>query len=327
MRRRALLAGLLAVPLVGAPWPAPLAAQPKVPRVGLLIWYSRDAGVEEAFRQGFREAGFVEGQTIAFEWRWAEQKPARATELAQELVRLGVDVLVVHPTPAIEPAQLATRTIPIVVLAANPVGTGAAASLARPGGNTTGVSTNAVSLAGKRLELLREIMPRMRRVAFLASSADANGPRFVDQTRAAAQQLEIQMLPQFVRGPEEFETAFATILKDRAEALIVQPVFTNEVRLGRRVAEFALRHRLPTASQFPQFTEVGGLLSYGARSASLYRQVAEYVDRILKGARPADLPIQEPTQFELILNLKTARALGLTIPPAVLLRADRTITP
>ena len=159
----ALAGGLLAAPLA--------VAQPKVPRIGLLIWYAPDPGVQELFRRGFREAGYVEGQNVVFEWRWAERKPARAAELARELVRLNVDVLVVHPTPAIEPAQNATRTIPIVVLAGNPVGTGAAASLARPGGNTTGVSTNAVELAGKRLELLREILPRMRRVGFLAYSA------------------------------------------------------------------------------------------------------------------------------------------------------------
>ena len=313
----ALAGGLLAAPLA--------VAQPKVPRIGLLIWYASDPGVQELFRRGFREAGYVEGQNVVFEWRWAERKPARAAELARELVRLNVDVLVVHPTPVIEPAQNATRTIPIVVLAGNPVGTGAAASLARPGGNTTGVSTNAVELAGKRLELLREILPRMRRVGFLAYSGDANGPLFVDQTRATAQRMGIQMLPQFVRGPEEFDAAFAAIVKNRAEALMVQPVFTNEAKLGRRIAEFALRHRLPTASQFPQFTEAGGLIAYGASSAALYRQVAEYVDRILKGARPADLPIQEPTQFELIINLKTARALGLTIPPSLLQRADLVI--
>ena len=215
-----------------------------------------------------------------------------------------MDVLVVHPTPAIKPAQNATRTIPIVVLAANPVGTGAAASLARPGGNTT---------------------PRMSRVGFLASSDDANGPLFVDQTRAAAQRMGIQILPQFVPGPEKSDAAFAAIIKDRAEALIVQPVFTNEAKLGRRIAEFALQHRLPTASQFPQFTEVGGLIAYGANSAVLYRQVAEYVDRIVKGARPADLPIQDPAQFELVINLRTAKALGLTIPPSLLLRADKII--
>jgi putative ABC transport system substrate-binding protein len=184
---------------------APLAVEAqqagKVPRIGVLVWYAPDPGVQELFRQGFREAGYVEGLNVSFEWRWAERKAARAAELAQELVRLNVDVLVVHPTPAIKPAQNATRTIPIVVLAANPVGTGAAASLARPGGNTTGVSTNSVELAGKRLELLREIRPRMSRVGFLASLGDANGPLFVDQTRATAQRMGIQIMPQFVRGP------------------------------------------------------------------------------------------------------------------------------
>jgi putative ABC transport system substrate-binding protein len=167
----------------------------------------------------------------------------------------------------------------------------------------------------------------MSRVGLLASLEEGIGPRLVDETRAGTQRLGVQLLPQFVRGPGGFDAAFAAIVKDRAEALIVQPVLTNEAKLGRRIAELALRHRLPTVSQFPQFTQVGGLIAYGANSAALYRQVAVYVDKIVKGVRPADLPIQQPTQFELIINLRTARALGLTIPRTVLLRADRTIEP
>jgi putative ABC transport system substrate-binding protein len=302
-------------------------AQSKVYRIGVLIWWPEDPRMAEQLREAFREAGLVDGRNVTLEFRWAAGSVERATALAAELVRMNVDVLVVRTTPAIKAAQDATRTIPIVMMSADPVGVGVVATLARPGGNVTGVSQNSVALSAKRLDLIRAILPRATRVAYLASAAvGSQGPRFVEQSRAAAPKLGLQLEPVvFVRSVNKLEGALATIARTRPDALIVQPLFTFDEDGARRIADIARRHRLPTISDSDVFAELGGLIAFGASVRDSYRRLALYVDKILKGAKPADLPVQEPTNFELIINLKTAKAIGVTIPPSVLLRADRVI--
>lgn len=322
--------GLAAVPLVLAVWLGVLPlggegiarAQAKTPRIGVLSWFRASSPPEEGVRQALRDQGYVDGATARIDYRRANGNRDHATSFAAELVRAKVDLIVVIATPAIQPALSATRTIPIVALSADPVGVGLVASLARPGGNMTGVSTNSIALAGKRLELLREILPRVSRVAFLASAVDPNGVRFVEETRRAAERMGVRVQSAFVRGPEGFAEAFSEMVRDRAEAVIVQPLF-NEHRV--RITELAARHRLPTISDDRPFSEFGGLIAYGASRAEVYRQLAVYVDRILKGAKPSDLPVVEPVRFELTVNLDTAKTLGLTIPASVLLRADHVI--
>jgi putative ABC transport system substrate-binding protein len=296
--------------------------QAKIPRIGVLSWYRPHSPQEEGVRRALQDLGYVDGTTARIDFKRASGSSDVAASLASELARSKVDLIVVIATPAIQPALSATRTIPLVALSADPVGVGAVASLARPEGNVTGVSTNSVALAGKRLELLREILPRISRVAFLASPVDPNGARFVEETRSAAKTMGLQVQAAFVRGPEEFPDAFSDMSRDRAEAVIVQPLF-NEHR--DRLTELAARHRLPAIADDRPFAEAGGLLAYGASRAEVYRQLALYVDRIVKGAKPSDLPVVEPTRFELTVNLATARTLGLTIPSSVLLRADHVI--
>ena len=313
--------------LVGTVAPVIALAQSKVYRIGLLIWYPENQRMVEQFREAFREAGLVDGRNVTLEFRWAAGSGERATALAAELVRMNVDVLVVRTTPAVQAAQDATRTIPIVMMSADPVGVGVVATLARPGGNVTGVSQNSVALSAKRLELIRAILPRAARVAYLASSVEGSqGRRFVEQSRADAPKLGLQLEPAvFIRSVNELDGALATIARTRPDALIVQPLFTNDEDAARRIADIAKRHRLPTISDQDVFAERGGLIAFGASERDSVRRLALYVDKILKGAKPADLPVQEPTNFELIINLKTAKAIGLTIPPSVLLRADRVI--
>jgi putative ABC transport system substrate-binding protein len=296
--------------------------QAKTPRIGVLSWYRANSPQEEAVRQALHDQGYVDGTTARIDYKRASGSTDSAASLAAELARANVDLIVVIATPAIQPALNATRTIPIVVLSADPVGVGFATSLARPVGNMTGVSINSVALAGKRLELLREVLPRVGRVAFLASSVDPNGARFVRETRAAGEKIGVHIQPTFVRGPEGFEEAFSSMVRDGAEALIVQPLF-SEHRIS--IMELAARHRLPVIADDRLFAEAGGLLAYGASRAEAYRQLATYVDRIVKGAKPSDLPLVEPARFELTVNLDTAKTLGLTIPASVLLRADHVI--
>ena len=295
----------------------------KIPKIGVLHPYASNAQLVGWFREAFQEVGYIEGKNILIEHRWTEAKADRAVALADELVRLNVDVIVANGTPAVSPAREATTTIPIVALSADLLGTGFIASLARPGGNVTGLSIGQVDLSGKQLDLLRETLPRLKRVAYLASSTDPNGPRFVDHTRAAAEKIGIQVQPVFVRRATDVDGALSAIAKGRPDALIVQPILIAEH--SRRIADFAIRHRLPTLSYAGRFADEGGLMTYGANSRDNYRLVAVYVDRILKGAKPSDLPVQQPTKFELVINGKTAKALGLTIPQAMLQRADRVI--
>ena len=301
-------------------------AQPTVhvPRIGFLSWSfppPSDPWVGP-FRERLRELGYVEGQNIVVEYRWAEERSDRAAELATELVRLRVDVIVAWVGTTVRAAQNATRTIPIPIVmgaVADPLRAGLVASLARPGGNTTGPSMMTLDIAGKRLELLREVLPNVSRVAFLFRPS---GRHFVEETQLAAQRFGIRIQPVPVEAPqEEFQGAFAAVLRERAQALIVEPIFSRE----RRIVDFAAKHRLPTISDYRSFPEAGALMSYGTNARELTRRTADYVDKILKGAKAADMPVENPTKLELVINLKTAKALGLTIPPSLLLRADQVI--
>ena len=297
-----------------------------VPRIGFLTLLAKPDVQEEVFIQGLRELGYIDGQTITIEYRRATGKVDRLPALAEELVRLKVDVMVVHATPVIQAAKNATTTIPIVMLGgADPVGSGFVASLARPGGNITGNSNINPELVGKRFELLREIIPKLSRVAFLAHGGDPAHKLFVKEAQEAAEGLKIQIRPTVIVKVEEIEAALSTMNRERAEALIVQTLFIRGLGQGQRIADLAVRNRLPAVSDGARFAEAGGLLFYGPDLVPGYRRGATFVDKILKGAKPAELPVEQPTKFELVINLKTAKQIGLTIPPNVLARADLVI--
>jgi ABC-type uncharacterized transport system substrate-binding protein len=319
MRRRkfiALLAG------TAAAWPLALRAQlsTKVARIGALYIGLADAeSFKKELREGLRELGYVEGQNIAFEFRSAEGKLDRLPELASELVRLKVDVIVALYVPSGLAAKQATREIPIVIIAADPVETGIVASLARPGGNITGVSLMSAVLIGKCVELFRDMLATTRKVALLTNAADPLFAKLIlDQAESAGRITAIEIQPITVRGPdEELDAAFAAMARGRADAVVVQGSLST-----RRIADLALAHRLPAASTTRAFADAGGLMSYGADGPALFRQGAKFVHRILQGQQPNDLPIEQPAKFELAINLKTAKAIGLMIPETFLLRAD-----
>jgi putative ABC transport system substrate-binding protein len=326
VERRTFLAGTGAV-LLAAPLAAEAQAPGKVPRVGYVFARvsSEDQQLLDAARQGLRELGHVEGQNIALEVRWAEGRYDRLPDLVAELVRLKVDVLVVATTPGALAAKNATRTIPVVMVGlGDPVGSGLVASLARPGGNLTGLSLSNKELSGKRLELLKESLPRLSRVAVLTNPDIPIHGVFWKETQTAAKTLGLQLYPIKVPAPEDFDEVFRAAAHRRAEALLV---FDDALTIGhrRRLVALAARHRLPAMYGTREFPDAGGLLSYGPNFFDQYRRTATYVDRILKGAKPADLPIEQPTKFELVINLKAAKALGLTIPQSLLLRADEVI--
>jgi putative tryptophan/tyrosine transport system substrate-binding protein len=307
---------------------APLAAegqQAKAPRGGLLgLGSAESSPFFEALRQGLRERGWVEGQNIAFEDRTRVGHSSRMPDVAAELVRLRVDVIVAWGTTTALAARKATGTIPIVTAAGSPVEMGLAASLARPGGNVTGLTTNERGLIGKRIELLKEALPRLARVAVLWNPESRTEPLSLRDAEAAARSLGLQVRPAEVRGPEDLEKAFASIVHERPEALAL--LASNMFLAHRaRIVELAARHRLPATFSERSFVEAGGLMSYGPDQKAIFRQLANYVDRILKGAKPGDLPIEQPTKFELVISLKTAKALGLTIPQSLLGRADEVI--
>jgi putative tryptophan/tyrosine transport system substrate-binding protein len=297
-----------------------------VPRIGVLRFAGASGQTDlyvESIRQGLRELGYVEGKNIAIEWRFAEGRKDRAATLAAELVRLRVAVIVTSGTPAAEAAKSATRSIPIVLAGvADAVGSGFVASLAQPGGNITGLSLNFPETAGKQLEWLRQMLPGISRVAFLASNRDPAAPLIVEETRRAGERLGIRLQVLTVGGAEDFDGAFGAMRREQAGALIIQPIFSDQTQ---RIAELALRNRLPTASFNRGFAEAGALMSYGPDLRELWRRTAIYVDKILKGAKPRELPVAEPTKYELVINLKTAKALGLTIPQSLLGRADAVI--
>ena len=300
----------------------------KVPRIGIFFGTSPSAnlGRAEAFRQGLRELGYVEGKNIVIEWRYAEGKPERMSELATELVRLKVD-LIVSPggAPTTRAAKEATVTIPIVMTQdGDPVGSGFVASLARPGGNITGLSTLAPEISGKQLELMKEIVPRLSRVAVLGSSTRPGTAQQLRETELAAKALGVQLQYLDILGPKDIETAFRAAGKGRADAVLVLggPLFTFQ---RTQFVELAAKSRLPAIYPSPEFVEAGGLMTYSVSRTDLHRRAATYVDKILKCAKPADLPVELPMKFEFMINLKTAKQIGLTIPPNVLARADKVI--
>jgi putative ABC transport system substrate-binding protein len=327
MLRRSGLILTLGLAGVLVPFAADVQQAGKVHRIGFLSPSSlsdpRTQRRFEAFRQGLREVGYVEGQNIAIESRWAEGKYDRLPGLAAELVGLKVDVIVTYAPPAIRAAKEATATIPIVMGAIiDPIATGFVASLARPGGNITGLSLMSPELVGKQLQLLKEVVPKVSRVAVLGNPANAGTAPQLRDAEVAARALGVQLQPLEARDPKEIDSAFAAISRERAGALIVLlDVMLNDHRT--RIAGLAAKHRLPTVAGLTEYAEAGGLMSYAANFLDLHRRAATYVDKILKGRKPADLPVEQPMRFELVINLKTAKALGLTFPQSILVRADQ----
>ena len=317
----------LCVMLLALCLPAQAQQPTKVPLIGFLDATSPSTipARLEAFRQGLRELGYVEGKNIHIEYRWAEGKFDRLPNLASELVRLKVDVIVTGGPTAIPPAKEATATIPIVMaFDSDPVGSGFVASLARPGGNITGLSSLSPEISGKQLELLKEIVPKLSRVAVLGTSTRPGHAQALREVELAAGAFRVQLQFLDVQTPNDIEIAFRAASKRRAEAVLAlgSPVFVLQ---RTQLADLAVKHRLPAIYDRREFVEDGGLLSYGVSLNDLHRRSATYVDKILKGAKPADLPVEQPTKFEFIINLKAAKQIGLTIPPNVLVRADRVI--
>jgi putative ABC transport system substrate-binding protein len=299
----------------------------KVPRIGFLVanFPSTNPARIEAFRQGLRDLGYVEGKSIAIEWRYAEGKPDRLPALATELVRLKVDVIVTAGPASTRPAKEATITIPIVMGFDNdPAGNGFVASLARPGGNITGLTHLSPDLTGKRLELLKEVVPKLSRVGVLWNPNQPGQPLAYKEAQVAAQELKVTLISMEARNREEIERVLSGVGKERPQALFELPdplIFVNR----ELIAEFAAKHRLPAMYSFREYVDAGGLMSYGTSFPELFRRAAIYVDKILKGTKPADLPVEQPKKFEFVINLKTAKQIGLTIPPNVLARADKVI--
>ena len=299
----------------------------KIQRIGYLSGSSpsTSANRREAFQQGLHELGYVEGKNIVIEWRWAHGKFDRLPALAAELVRLKVDVIVTTGPQATRPTKQATSTIPIVMAQdPDPVGNGFVASLAQPGGNITGLSSLAPELSGKQLELLKETVPQLSCVAVFGTSTNPGNAQNLKEVELAAKALGVKLQYLDVLSPKDIETAFRAASKGSADALLLLagPVFVLQ---RAQLVDLAEKSRLPTMYPQTEYTEAGGLMYYGTNTPELFRRAATYVDKILKGAKPADLPVERPTKFELIINLKTAKQIGLTIPPNVLARADRVI--
>jgi putative ABC transport system substrate-binding protein len=321
--RRAFIVGGVAA--FAAPFAAD-AEQPKPPRVGFLLMGFAQAGLTsafDAFRDGLRELGWIENENIAIEYRWAGEDPQRLHELAAELVRLKVDIII-GSTPGVRAAQHATTSTPIIMcIADDALKERFVTNLARPGGNITGMASFGSELVGKRLELLREAAPGISRVALLWNPP-GSGSDYTKETLTVARSLRVTLQPAEILTVDDFESAFASVLKGRAQALVVgsgQFLFAHQ----RRVIAFATSSRLPSIYAWKDPVSAGGLMAYGLNIPQVYRRAAYYVDRILKGTKPGDLPVERPTKFDLVVNLKTAKALGLTIPPSLLARADQVI--
>ena len=314
--------------LLGAPLTASAQAPAKVPRIGVLDSWPPAAFPDRlaAFQQGLRQLGYVGAQGVVLEYRSANGKIADLPKLAAELVRLEVDVIFAGTTPAALAARDATNAIPIVIaVVADPIGVRLISSLARPGGNVTGLTTGNVEITPKKLQLLKEISGgKVSRGAMLFNPDDASNVMALRSAQDGARVLGIELMPVGVIGPEDFDRAFATIAAERIDALVVSAGVLTDSH-ARRIAELAARTRVPAMYGAREFVEAGGLVSYSASFADNYRRAASYVDKILKGAKPADLPVEQPSTFEFVINLKTARALGLVIPPSLLRRADRVI--
>jgi len=321
----ALLILTLALGILVAPLAAEAQAPGKVFRIGYLGTTPPPAHLWDALLDGLRERGYSEGRNLVFERRFSEGKAERFPEFAAEMVRLRVDLIIVITTPAALAAKHATQTIPIVIpTAIDPVGAGLVASLARPGGNVTGLSSISADLAGKRLELLKDVVPGLSRVVVLWNAANPANASAWQETQAAARALGLLLHAQDVRGPQDLEGAFALTAKARPDALLV--LSDALLTMYRQpIAKFATQQHLPSVFPTREWAVAGGLMSYGASQTDLLRRAATYVDKILKGAKPADLPVEQPMKFELVINLKTAEALGLTIPPTLLFQADEVI--
>jgi putative ABC transport system substrate-binding protein len=304
------------------------AQQPrKISRIGYLSGgdpVSRGYRIE-AFRQGLKELGYTEGKNIIIEYRFAEARSDRLPELARELIGLKVDIIFAGGTPATEAAKNATRTLPIVTSSDDPVGRGLVAGLPRPGGNITGLTNLAVQLVGKRLELLKEVIPGLSRVALLCNPSNPRSDLGMRETEVVAQSVGVQLHVAEVQDRDDLERAFAALKRERAEALITlrTPLIVND--LAKPIIHLADKSRLPAIYDDRIFPQLGGLMSYGVNLADLDRRAATYIDKILKGAKPVDLPIEQPTKFDLVINLKTAKALGLKIPAHLLMEANRVI--
>ena len=327
MNRRELVSGI-ALALLAAPLSGEAQQTERIYRVGYLTggYQSAPGSGPAAFRQGMHELGYVEGRNLALDARFADGHFERLPSLIQELIRVSPDVLLVATTPASLAAKAATATIPIVFVAvADPVGAGLVTNLARPERNITGITHIVAELTGKRLELLTEIVPTASRIAVFVNPDDPNAPGQIRNAETAARTLKVQLDPVLnVRGPGDLERAFDAAVRSRAAA-VLRMVDPTGGPLRVETAALAVRHRLPVMYAFREDVEAGGLVAYGASGAAQFRQVATFVHKILRGAKPGDLPIEQPTKFELVVNLKTAKALGLTIPPLLLLRADRVI--
>jgi putative tryptophan/tyrosine transport system substrate-binding protein len=323
MRRREFITALGATAAISL---GARAQQSKLPTIGFLGANAAAAQSEwtAAFVHGLRELAWVEGQTVAIEYRWAEGRSERYSEISNEFVRLKVDLIFTAGNEAAIAVKQATAAIPIVfAVAGDPIGTGLVASLARPGGNVTGLSLQFTDLVGKRLELLREVVPTIQRLAIMTHVSSPNAVKEMHEVQATARTLGLEILTLELRRAEDIAPAFEA-LQGRADALYTcgDPLLnTNRVHINT----LALAARVPTTHGLREQVEAGGLLSYGANFADLFRRAAQYVDKILRGAKPADLPVQQPTKFELVINAKTAKALGLTVPPSLLARADEVI--
>jgi len=314
----------LAVGLVSAPLAAEAQQAGKIPRIGALVVAARGFRPVEGFRQGLAELGYVEGRTVVVDYRYAEGRAERYDQLAADVVRLAPDVIVVWGTELAQAVRRATPTIPIVLaLGDRPVEMGLVSDLARPGGNVTGLTTLSYELSAKRLELLKEVLPALTRVAVLYGPDPRVEPT-LKELAVAAGVLGIRLQPLEARGLEDFDRAFAAMARERAEALVMLPTALSPTH-GARLADLALRRRLPAIGQGRDIIAAGALMAYGANWTDIGRRAATFVDKILKGVKPADLPVEQPTRFELLINLRTAKALGVTIPQSVLARADEVL--
>jgi putative ABC transport system substrate-binding protein len=308
-------------------WPLAARAQPKIPRVGFMgnSTAALEANLVGSFRDGLRELGYEEGRNIIIEYRWADGKYERFPALVAELIAAKVDVIVTAGTPAALAVKKATTTIPLVMVAVgDPVGTDLVPSLARPGGNLTGLSSIAPDLEGKRLDLLREVVPTLSHVAMFINSINPFHVASMRQALAAAQAMGIRLQQHDIRKSEDLDDAFAAIRKDRPDALLIlaDRVFLHN---RERLMDFTKEQRLPNINAYTELVEVGGLMSYGPSYEDMHKRAAIYVDKIIKGAKPADLPIEQPSKFTFVINLKTAKALGVTVPPSLLTLADKVI--
>ncbi len=306
-----------------AVWPLVARAQQlKVPRIGALVLTNEDArSFGKELREGLRELGYNEGQNFTFEFRSAEGNADLLPELAAELVRLKVDIIAAIFTPCALAAKQATRETPIFVIAGDPIGTGLVTSLARPGGNITGLSNMGAETAGKSVELFRDMLPSLRRVAVLANPVDPFTNSILEQVQLAGRTAGIEIAPvAMVRGLDEVAAALAAMVRERADAVVVQAIF-----FPKTIADLAIKYRLPSAAVLRSFADAGGLMSYGADIPHMYRRSAVFVHKILQGTKPADLPVEQPTKFELVINLKTAKAIGVDVPLSLQQRADEVI--